>query len=424
MSSSTTSPRADLPLADIPAPTGGPVAAGAPMAAGEGTVFAVLLAISFSHLLNDMIQSLLPAIYPILKQTYSLDFGQIGIITLAFQITASLFQPVVGLITDRRPQPFSLPIGMGLTLVGLLLLSTAASYEWLLISAAMIGLGSSVFHPESARVARMASGGRHGLAQSIFQVGGNAGSALGPLLAVYIVVPHGQRSIAWFSLGALLAMIILYAVGQWYRGYQSRRKARPASAQAERPQYTRKQVGFSITILVVLLFSKFFYVSSLNTFYTLYLIDKFHLSVQDAQLHLFLFLAAFAVGVFAGGPIGDRIGRKYVIWVSILGVLPFTLALPYANLFWTGVLTVCIGLVLASASSAILVYAQELIPGRVGVVSGLFFGLAFGLGGLGAAVLGWVADMTSLTFVYKTCAFLPAIGLLTALLPSPRRTAT
>jgi FSR family fosmidomycin resistance protein-like MFS transporter len=393
-----------------------------PPGTAETTVFAVLLAISFSHMLNDMIQSLLPAIYPILKETYRLDFSQVGLITLTFQLTASLLQPVVGTVTDRKPMPYSLPIGMGLTLIGLLLLSRAGSYTLLLMAAGMVGLGSSIFHPESSRVARMASGGKHGLAQSVFQVGGNAGSALGPLLAVYIVVPHGQGSIAWFSLAALLAMAVLAGVGVWYRRELAlmRTRKRRADATPKSP-LSKRQVAFSVAILVALLFSKFFYVSSLNTFYTFYLIDKFHLSVQDAQIHLFIFLAAFAVGVFAGGPIGDRIGRKYVIWVSILGVLPFTLMLPYANLFWTGALTVIIALILASASSAILVYATELVPGRVGMIAGLFFGLAFGLGGLGAAVLGEVADATSIDFVYKICAFLPAIGLLTALLPNVER---
>jgi FSR family fosmidomycin resistance protein-like MFS transporter len=385
----------------------------------EATVFAVLIAISFSHMLNDMIQSLLPAIYPILKETYQLDFSQIGMITLTFQLTASLLQPVVGIVTDRKPMPFSLPVGMGLTLIGLLLLSRAGSYPLLLIAAAMVGLGSSIFHPESSRVARMASGGKHGLAQSVFQVGGNAGSAMGPLLAVYIVVPHGQGSIAWFSLAALLAMAVLGGVGVWYARTLAAMRGRKRKVTAsDRIALSKRQVAFSITILIALLFSKFFYVASLNTFYTFYLIDKFNVSVQDAQIHLFIFLAAFAVGVLAGGPIGDRIGRKYVIWASILGVLPFTLILPYADLFWTGVLTAIIGLILASASSAILVYATELVPGRVGMVAGLFFGLAFGLGGLGAAVLGEVADATSIYFVYKICAFLPAIGLLTALLPN------
>jgi FSR family fosmidomycin resistance protein-like MFS transporter len=405
-----------------PAITSAARTADAATLAPEATVFGVLVAISFCHMLNDMIQSLLPAIYPILKDTYSLDFGQVGLITLTFQLTASLLQPLVGIATDRKPMPFSLPVGMGLTLIGLLLLSRAGSYPLLLVAAGMVGLGSSIFHPESSRVARMASGGKHGLAQSVFQVGGNAGSAMGPLLAVYIVVPHGQGSIAWFSLAALLAMAVLGAVGVWYRRTQAAMRTRKRAAEATpRVALSRRQVGFSIAILVALLFSKFFYVSSLNTFYTFYLIDKFHLTVQDAQVHLFVFLAAFACGVLVGGPVGDRIGRKYVIWVSILGVLPFTLMLPYANLFWTGVLTAVIGLVLASASSAILVYATELVPGRVGMIAGLFFGLAFGLGGLGAAVLGWVADLTSIDFVYKICAFLPAIGLLTALLPNVER---
>jgi FSR family fosmidomycin resistance protein-like MFS transporter len=394
--------------------------AAAPLAA-EGAVFAVLLAISFSHMLNDMIQSLLPAIYPILKTTYDLDFSQIGMITLTFQLTASLLQPVVGIVTDRKPMPFSLPVGMGLTLIGLLLLSRAGSYPLLLLAAGMVGLGSSIFHPESSRVARMASGGRHGLAQSVFQVGGNAGTALGPLLAVYIVVPHGQGSIAWFSLAALLAAAVLGRVSIWYARTLAAMHGRRRGAMTNTTGLSKRQVAFSVAILVTLLFSKFFYLSSLNTFYTFYLIDKFHVSVQDAQVHLFVFLAAFACGVLIGGPVGDRIGRKYVIWVSILGVLPFTLALPYANLFWTGALTAIIGLVLASASSAILVYATELVPGRVGMIAGLFFGLAFGLGGLGAAVLGEVADRTSIYFVYKLCAFLPAIGLLTALLPNIER---
>jgi FSR family fosmidomycin resistance protein-like MFS transporter len=392
------------------------------MRVAEGTVFTVLIAISFSHMLNDMIQSLLPAIYPILKQTYDLDFGQIGLITLTFQLTASLLQPLVGIVTDRKPMPFSLPVGMGLTLIGLLLLAHAGSYPLLLLAAGMVGLGSSIFHPESSRVARMASGGRHGLAQSVFQVGGNAGTAIGPLLAVYIVVPHGQGSIAWFSLAALLAAAVLSGVSVWYaRTLVAMRGRRQAGRPMLAAGLSKRQVGISVAILVTLLFSKFFYLSSLNTFYTFYLIDKFHVSVQDAQVHLFIFLAAFAAGVLIGGPVGDRIGRKYVIWVSILGVLPFTMMLPYANLFWTGALTAVIGLVLASASSAILVYATELVPGRIGMIAGLFFGLAFGLGGLGAAVLGWVADQTSIYFVYKICAFLPAIGLLTAFLPNMER---
>ncbi len=380
------------------------------------TAFAILFAISFSHMLNDMMQSLLPAIYPILRTRYSLNFAQIGIITLTFQTAASLLQPVVGMVTDRRPMPFSLPVGMGFTLIGLLLLSVAGSYTVLLIAAAMVGLGSSVFHPEASRVARMGSGGRHGLAQSLFQVGGNAGTAIGPLLAVFIVVPHGQGSIAWFSLAALLAMAVLTWVGMWYRRLQTAQGKR-AGARGTAHGLSPRKVALSVSILVALLFTKFFYVSSFSTFYTFYLISKFHVSVQSAQVHLFIFLAAFAIGVLGGGPIGDRVGRRYVIWFSILGVLPFTLMLPFANLFWTGVLSAVIGLILASASSAILVYAQELIPGRVGLVSGLFFGLAFGMGGLGAAVLGWLADATSIDFVYRVCAFLPALGIIAALLP-------
>jgi len=383
-------------------------------AAKEHPVFAILGAVSFCHLLNDTIQSLLPAIYPILKQSYALSFAQVGVITLAFQLTASMLQPVVGLYTDRRPVPFSLPFGMGCTLIGLLLLSRAGSFPALLVAASLVGLGSSVFHPESARVARMASGGRYGLAQSVFQVGGNAGSALGPLLAAFIVVPFGQRSVAWFSGVALLGMAVLAAVSRWYA---ARSRGRGSAARRS-SELSRGRIAMSIAVLVALLFSKFFYVASLNTYYTFYLIHRFGLSVQSAQLYLFLFLGAFAAGVLVGGPIGDRIGRKYVIWGSILGVLPFTLALPYANLFWTAVLTVFIGLILASASSSIIVYAQELIPGKVGTINGLFFGLAFGMGGLGAAALGELIDLTSITFVYRVCAFLPAIGLLAAFLPA------
>ena len=394
----------------------GPVGLATVAKPASATAFAVLFAISFSHMLNDMMQSLLPAIYPILQKRYDLNFAQIGIITLTFQTSASLLQPVVGLVTDRRPMPFSLPVGMGFTLVGLLLLSMAGSYPVLLVAAALVGLGSSVFHPESSRVARMASGGRHGLAQSVFQVGGNAGTAIGPLLAVFIVVPHGQGSIAWFSLAALLAMTVLTWVGMWYRRAQTA-QGRRGGARSAGHGLSRGKVAFSVAILVALLATKFFYVASFSTFYTFYLIEKFHVSVQSAQVHLFIFLAAFAIGVLGGGPIGDRVGRRYVIWFSILGVLPFTLALPFANLFWTGVLSAIIGLILASASSAILVYAQEMIPGRVGLVSGLFFGLAFGLGGLGAAVLGWLADATSIDFVYRVCAFLPALGIIAALLP-------
>jgi FSR family fosmidomycin resistance protein-like MFS transporter len=391
-------------------------AAAAPAAAKvQRTVYSVLGAISFSHLLNDMIQSLILAIYPMFKDNFSLSFGQIGLITLTYQITASLLQPLVGSYTDKHPKPYSLPVGMGFTLAGLLLMSVAPNFGVLLVAAALVGCGSSVFHPESSRVARMASGGRHGLAQSLFQVGGNAGSSLGPLLAALIVIPHGQRSIAWFSAAALVAIVVLTQIGRWYKRHPSVKKARGQVAHATLP---RNKVMMAMSVLVLLVFSKYFYLASINSYFTFYLIDKFHLSVQAAQIHLFVFLAAVAAGTVIGGPIGDRIGRKYVIWVSILGVAPFTLLLPYANLFWTGVLTVVIGVVLASAFSAILVYAQELIPGKVGMVAGLFFGFAFGLGGVGAAVLGQLADATSIAFVYKVCSFLPLIGVLTVLLPA------
>ncbi|PVE21457.1 MFS transporter [Microvirga sp. KLBC 81] len=382
----------------------------------ERVAVPILAAISVSHLLNDLIQSLLPAIYPILKANFHLDFGQIGLLTLTFQLTASLLQPLVGTYTDKKPQPFSLVLGMGFTLGGLLTLSQAGSYPLLLVGAALVGMGSSVFHPESSRVARMASGGRHGLAQSVFQVGGNAGSALGPLLAAFIVVPFGQSSIAWFSAVALLAMIILFNVGRWYRAKLADLKAKPRAA-ATSSTLSKKRIGVSIAILMLLVFSKNFYTASISSYFTFYLISKFQVSVQEAQIYLFVFLGAVAAGTVIGGPIGDRIGRRYVIWISILGVLPFTLMLPYASLFWTTVLSVIIGLVLASAFSAILVYATELVPGRVGTIAGLFFGLSFGMGGLGAAVLGQLADMTSIETVYKIVSFLPAIGLLTYFLP-------
>ncbi len=386
----------------------------------DGTAFKVLGAISFSHMLNDMIQSLILAIYPILKSGFHLSFGQIGLITLVFQITASLLQPVVGLYTDRKPQPYSLPIGMGFTLCGLLLLSVAPNFPTLLLAAALVGTGSSVFHPESSRVARMASGGRHGLAQSLFQVGGNLGSSFGPLLAAAIIVPYGQGSIAWFSLAALLAICVLTAVGKWYARHRlgSRAKAaRGGTAQS----LSRARVTSAVGILLLLIFSKYFYLASISSYFTFYLISKFQLSVQSAQVHLFVFLFAVAVGTLIGGPIGDKIGRKYVIWASILGVAPFTLLLPYATLFWTSVLVVIIGLVLASAFSAILVFAQELIPGKIGTVSGLFFGFAFGMGGIGAAALGDLADVTSIQFVYKVCSFLPLLGLAAVFLPNLRR---
>jgi FSR family fosmidomycin resistance protein-like MFS transporter len=388
---------------------------------GGGTAFAVLVALSVSHLLNDTVQSLLAAVYPVLKESYTLNFAQIGLITLAFQCTASLLQPLVGLYTDRRPQPFSLALGMGVTLGGLVLLSIADSFPAILVAAASVGIGSAVFHPEASRVARLASGGRHGLAQSLFQVGGNGGSALGPLLAAFIVVPRGQGSLAWFSVAAVAAMLILARVGLWYRSHLAERAGKKVAAVP--PLVSRRRAAFAVGVLLCLIFSKYFYLASLTSYYTLYLIDAFKVGVADAQLRLFVFLGAVAAGTFLGGPVGDRVGFKAVIWGSILGVLPFTLLLPRANLFWTTVLTIPIGLVLASAFSAIMVYAQELLPSRVGMVAGLFFGFAFGMGGIGAAFLGWLADWTSIGFVYRVCAFLPALGLLTALLPDLRRAA-
>ncbi|HEX3685750.1 MAG TPA: MFS transporter [Bryobacteraceae bacterium] len=385
---------------------------------GAKVVFTILGAISFCHLLNDMVQSLIPAIYPILKNSFHLDFSQLGLITFTFQVTASLLQPFVGLWADRRPKPYSLAVGMGFTLIGLLLLSRAWNFEMILISSALVGVGSSVFHPESSRVARMASGGQHGLAQSLFQVGGNTGSALGPLLAAFIVAPRGQHSISWFSLAALAAILLLINVGHWYKR-RAASKPRPGASHAPHPvELSSKKVAASIGILAALVFSKYIYLVSLSSYYTFYLISKFHVSVQTSQMYLFVFLGAVAAGTIIGGPIGDRFGRKHVIWWSILGALPFTLLLPYANLLWTCILTVLIGLVLASAFSAILVYAQELVPGKIGMISGLFFGFAFGIAGVGAALLGALADHTSIYFVYRICSYLPAIGLLTALLPN------
>ena len=388
----------------------------------ENTVFAVLIAISVSHLLNDTIQSVIPAIYPILKESFHLTFTQVGLITLTFQLTASLLQPFVGLYTDHRPKPYSLAIGMGFTLVGLLLLSMARDFPTILCSAALVGMGSSIFHPESSRLARMASGGRHGFAQSIFQVGGNAGTSFGPLLAALIIVPRGQYSVAWFSVIALLAIIVLSNVGHWYKRNLLRIKAGTRHKdRSGQPTLSRQKVGLALAVLVALMFSKFFYIASMTNYYTFYLIGKFHLSVQAAQVLLFVFLFSVAAGTMIGGHLGDQFGRKYVIWVSILGVAPFTLLLPYANLFWTGALTVVIGLILASAFTAILVYAQELVPGKIGMIAGLFFGFAFGMGGVGSAVLGRLADQTSINFVFHACSFLPLIGLLTGFLPNLSR---
>ena len=388
-----------------------------------GTVFKVLGAISFSHFLNDMLQSLIPAIYPILKNAFSLNFTQIGLITLTYQITASMLQPAVGLYTDLHPKPYSLAIGMGCTLTGLITLALAPTYGVLLIAAALVGLGSSIFHPESSRVARMASGGRYGLAQSIFQVGGNAGTATGPLLAALIVIPHGRRSIAWFSLASLLAILVLWQVGGWYRRRQRQKGRGPHAGIAAQSKLPARKILAAMLLLLVLIFSKFFYLASLHSYYTFYLIHKFHLSVPSAQIHLFVFLFGAALGTILGGPIGDQMGRKRVILMSIIGVAPFTLLLPYAPLFWTGPLTFVIGMILASAFPAILVFAQELLPGKVGMVSGLFFGLAFGMAGIGAAVLGKLADALGIEAVYQICAFLPLLGLVAFLLPDLGRQA-
>lgn len=381
----------------------------------EGTVFRILSAVSVSHFLNDMLQSLILAIYPLLKSSFHLSFAQIGLITLTYQVTASMLQPLVGLYTDHHPVPYSLSIGMGSTLTGLFVLALAPSYAILLLGASLVGAGSSVFHPESSRVARMASGGRYGLAQSIFQVGGNSGTAVGPLLAAWIILPEGRESLVWFSLAAAVAMLVLWRVGRWYKGRQAMiKKAPPLPVSSGR---SARSVAFPMVILLTLMFSKFVYLSSLNSYFIFYLMHKFHISIKAAQLHLFLFLFAVATGTLLGGPVGDRIGRKRVIWGSILGAAPFTLMLPYVSLAWTGVLTVIIGLILSSAFSAILVYAQELLPGKVGMVSGLFFGLAFGIGGTGAAVLGKVADARGIEYVYWLCSFLPLLGLFAAFLP-------
>jgi FSR family fosmidomycin resistance protein-like MFS transporter len=392
------------------------VVTAAPSRGGDNVAFVILGALSFCHLLNDLIASIVPAIYPIFRDSFRLDYAQIGLITLTYQCTASIFQPLVGLYTDHHPKPYSLSAGMGFTLVGIVLLARAPSFEALLIAAALVGMGSAVFHPEASRVARMASGGQHGLAQSLFQVGGNFGSSLGPLLAAFIIVPHGQGSIVWFTLAALLAIVLLARIGYWYKQHRAVTQTRIARHAAAAPLPSAK-IALSLGVLLALIFSKFFYTAGLTNYYTFYLIDRFGLSIRGAQFYLFSFLASVAVGTVIGGPIGDRMGRKFVLWFSILGALPFTLALPYADLFWTGVLAVVIGVVTASAFATILVYAQELIPGRIGLISGLFFGLAFGMAGIGAAALGKLADLTSIGYVYRLCSFLPLIGLLTFFLP-------
>ncbi|OMQ10346.1 MFS transporter [[Flexibacter] sp. ATCC 35103] len=385
----------------------------------QQTVFSILFTISFTHFLNDMLQAVVPAVYPIIKEKFHLTFTDIGLITLTYQLTASILQPFVGFYTDRRPRPYSLAIAMIFTLIGLAAVAVASSFINILLAVSLIGIGSSIFHPESSRVAHLASGGKRGLAQSIFQLGGNAGSAVGPLLAAIIVVPYGQFNIIWFCIAAVLGIVILSGVAKWYQEHLNLKALNKTAIKEEvHHSLSRKKVVFSLVILLVLIFSKYFYMASMTSYYTFYLIDKFHLSVQESQVYLFAFMGAVAAGTLFGGPLGDRFGRKYIIWISILGVAPFTLLLPYASLFWTGILSVIIGLIISSAFSAILVYATELVPGKVGLIAGLFFGLAFGMGGLGSAILGKLADNTSIEYVFKVCAFLPLIGILTSLLPN------
>ncbi|MFC5861170.1 MFS transporter [Acidicapsa dinghuensis] len=389
-----------------------------PATSPEQTLLRVLAAASFCHLVNDMVQSLLPSMYPILKSGFHLNFSQIGLMTLVFQLTASILQPFIGHFTDRRPLPYSLPIGMTISLGGLVLLAYAPTFNTLLVAAALFGIGSAVFHPESSRVARMASGGKHGFAQSFFQVGGNTGSAIGPLLAAFLILPIGQRGSLWFAVALVTGIAVLLWISRWYKNRLEHLRNRPAVHSEAHHGLPRGKVLGALFVLMLLVFSKYFYIASLTSYYTFYLISRFHVSVASSQIHLFLLFGAIAAGTFIGGPVGDRIGRKYVIWCSILGVLPFTLMLPYANLFWTSILSVVIGVVIASAFSAILVYAQELVPDRIGMISGMFFGFAFGMGGIGAAVLGRIADATSIVYVYHLCAYLPAIGLLTGFLPN------
>jgi MFS transporter, FSR family, fosmidomycin resistance protein len=390
-------------------------------ATAEKATVAILVALSFSHLLNDAIQALIPSVYPLLKTSFGLTFTQVGLITFTFQMVGSVFQPMIGLYTDRKPKPYSLALGMGATLAGLIYMAFAPNYAAVIGAAGLVGVGSAIFHPEASRIARLASGGRHGFAQSLFQVGGNAGSAIGPLLAALIVMPYGQRHILWFSVAALLGILILARVGGWYRAHLNLRRTRPGSHAATHVLLPRRTVVIALCVLLALVFSKYFYLVSMSSYYTFYLIARFHVSVQQSQFYLFVFLGAVAIGTIVGGPVGDRIGRKRVIWVSILGAAPFTLVLPHANLFYTVLLSVVIGLIISSAFAAIIVYATELVPGRVGLISGLFFGFAFGMAGIGAAVLGKLADIAGIEFVYQVCAFLPLIGLLTGFLPDLER---
>lgn len=383
------------------------------------TIFPILFTISFAHLLNDMIQAVLPAVYPLIKTNFKLSFSQIGIITLAVQTTSSLFQPFVGMYADKKPRPYFLALAMVFVLSGIICVSFAPSYGTILLAVCLLGTGAAIFHPEASRVAYMAAGDRRGLAQSIFQLGGNSGSAIGPLLAALIVMPYGQYNIIWFGIAAIVCFLILIQIGNWYKGHLSLKASKPAQVvEVEKPNLSSRKVTFSVIILLTLIFSKYVYLASMTSYFTFYLIDKFHVSVEYSQIHLFIFLAAVAVGTVLGGSLGDKYGRKYIIWISILGAAPFTFLLPYANLFWTGVLSVLIGVIISSAFSAILVYAQELMPGKIGMISGLFFGFAFGMGGLGSAVLGVIADHTSINYVFWICSFLPLIGIITGLLPN------
>jgi MFS transporter, FSR family, fosmidomycin resistance protein len=383
------------------------------------TIFPILFTISFAHLLNDMIQAVLPAVYPLIKTNFKLSFSQIGIITLAVQTTSSLFQPFVGFYADKKPRPYFLALAMVFVLSGIICVSFAPSYGTILLAVCLLGTGAAIFHPEASRVAYMAAGDRRGLAQSIFQLGGNSGSAIGPLLAALIVMPYGQYNIIWFGIAAIVCFLILVQIGNWYKGHLSLKASKPAQViEVEKPNISSRKVTFSVFILLMLIFSKYVYLASMTSYFTFYLIDKFHVSVEYSQIHLFIFLAAVAVGTVLGGSLGDKYGRKYIIWISILGAAPFTLMLPYANLFWTGALSVIIGVIISSAFSAILVYAQELMPGKIGMISGLFFGFAFGMGGLGSAVLGVIADHTSINYVFWICSFLPLLGIITGLLPN------
>lgn len=406
--------------ADAASPTSGsaPSATTGLAKAASGPVFMILAMISTGHLLNDLMQSVVPAVYPILKDKFNLDYADVGLLTFTWQLTASILQPLVGMYTDKHPQPFSLAVGMACTLTGLLVMAFATSFAMLLVGVSAIGVGSSIFHPESSRVARMASGGRYGLAQSLFQVGGNFGTAIGPLMALLLVVPYGQHAIGWFALFALTGILILTRVGFWYQGERRATKGKPAVVHAS--PVSKRVLMTSIVILCALIFSKFLYMASLSSYYIFYTKETFQISTETAQLLLFVYLGAVAAGTIAGGPLGDHFGRRAVIWFSILGVLPFTLALPFANLFWTVILTIPIGFILASAFPAIVVFAQELVPGKPGTIAGLFFGFAFGMGGIGAALLGVLADHTSITFVYQVCSVLPAIGLLAVFLPDVR----